>query len=253
MATAAPQQRLDIGTVISMGFGALGRNFLPFLAFALLLVGLPTFAFEYLLWGEILGEALPFLSLYYWLSLAVSWISGYLLQAIIVRAAVLDLSGRRPDIGDSVAAAVTKLLPMIGLSIVSGVAVMFGMLLLIVPGIILMLMWSVAVPVLIEERRGVFDSLERSSQLTRGAKGWIFLLMLLYMGVGAMVAGAVLALTGFGLPSGDEGPTILPIAASALAQTLNSLLFAAMTAALYVELRRSREGAAADHLAAVFE
>jgi hypothetical protein len=253
MATRGPQQRIDIGNVMSLGFRTLGRNFLPFLAFALLLVGLPTFLLQYALWGELATGDIPFTSPYYWLTMAVSWITGYLLQGIIVRSAVLDLSGRPPDLGESTAAAMRMLFPMIGLSIVSGLGVGFGFILLIVPGIILMLMWMVAVPVLIEERRGVFESLSRSAQLTQGSKGWIFLLLLLYWGVSSVVSGVVAALTGFQMAFNDGGPMILPILAATIAQMLNALLLAPMLAALYVELRHFKEGAAPDHLAAIFE
>lgn len=253
MATRGPQQRIDIGNVMSLGFRTLGRNFLPFLAFALLLVGLPAFLLQYAMWEELRGGEIPFLSPYYWLTMAVSWITAYLLQGIIVRTAVLDLSSRRPDLAESAAAAMRMLFPMIGLSIISGLAIGFGLLLLIVPGIILMLMWMVAVPVLIEERRGVFGSLSRSAQLTQGSKGWIFLLLLLYWGVSSVVSGVVAALTGFQMAFNDGGAMILPILAGALAQTLNALLLAAMLAALYVELRHFKEGASPDQLAAIFE
>ncbi len=254
MATRAPQQRMDIGNVMSMGFRTFGRHFLPFLAFALLLVGLPTFLLQYLLWDGLMEGDLAFTSGYYWLSVVVSWLSGYLLQGIIVRAAVVDLSGRRSDLGESVTAALARLLPMVGLSIVTMVATAIGLVLLIVPGIILLLMWSVAVPVLIEERRGMFDSLGRSAQLTHGSKGWIFLLMILYFGASSMLSGVVGAMVGFQMAAGLEGIMVVPFAlASAIAQALNGLLFAVMVAALYVELRRFREGASPDQLAAIFE
>ncbi len=35
--------------------------------------------------------------------------------------------------------------------------------LLIIPGIYLLLRWSVAIPVLVQERRGVLDSMSRSA------------------------------------------------------------------------------------------
>lgn len=254
MATAAPRYRMEIGNVMSMGFRTLGRNFLPFLAFSLLLAGLPTFLLQYFLWEHLLAnQEMFFVSPYYWLTVAATWISGYLLQGIIVRSAVLDLSGRGPDLAQSGATAIRMLLPMIGLSIVSAVGIGLAMLLLIVPGVILMLMWIVAVPALIEERRGIFESLSRSAQLTSGSKGWILVLMLLYWMVSSVISLAVAALTGFQMASFEAGSMTLAIVATALAQTFNSLLLAVMLAALYIELRHFKEGASTDQLAAIFE
>ena len=62
-------------------------------------------------------------------------------------------------------------MPLLGLGIVAGIAIGIGFLLLIVPGLILMTIWSVAAPVLVLERAGVFASLGRSRELVRG-NGW---------------------------------------------------------------------------------
>ena len=50
-----------------------------------------------------------------------------------------------------------------------------GYLLLIIPGVIFSLMYAVAVPVAVAERRGPFESLKRSARLTEGYRGLIFL------------------------------------------------------------------------------
>ncbi|WP_348640382.1 ATP-binding cassette domain-containing protein, partial [Mesorhizobium sp. M2D.F.Ca.ET.226.01.1.1] len=54
-----------------------------------------------------------------------------------------------------------------------------GLVLLIVPGIILWLGWSMAVPVLIQERLGVFGSMSRSRVLTKGNRWSLFGLFLI--------------------------------------------------------------------------
>ena len=77
-----------------------------------------------------------------------------------------------------------KLLPLLGLTIVVAILVSIGLVLFIVPGIILALVWFVAVPVLIIEDKGVFDSMSRSGELTKGNRWRIFGLMLVvYIGV----------------------------------------------------------------------
>ncbi len=61
---------------------------------------------------------------------------------------------------------------------VGGIAVFFG-LLLIVPGIILLLMFCVAAPTAVIERKYALAALGRSSELTAGYKGQIFGLMVI--------------------------------------------------------------------------
>jgi hypothetical protein len=253
VATQGPRQRIEIGTVMGNAFRTLTRNFLPFAGFALLLVGLPAFLLQYLAWEQVRNFETAVFTSYYWATVGLSWICGYLLHGIIVAIAVRDLSGRPAGVAQGVTAALARLFPMIGLSIVSGIGIALGLVLLVVPGIILMLMWMVAVPVLVEERRGVFESLGRSAELTRGSKGWIFLLLILYWGIGMLVSGAVGALTGFQLSYDESGDMLLPIIAGAIAQTLVGMLMGAMLAALYIELRQFKDGAAPDQLAAIFE
>ncbi len=65
---------------------------------------------------------------------------------------------------------------MIGMSIGIGI----GFVLLIVPGIILALMWGLAIPVAVLEDAGLGDSLSRSRQLTEGHRFRVFAIYLLY-------------------------------------------------------------------------
>jgi hypothetical protein len=61
-----------------------------------------------------------------------------------------------------------------GLAFVSSLLTVIGILLLLIPGLVLLLRWSVSLPVLLAEDCGVYDSLERSWQLTRG-RWWIII------------------------------------------------------------------------------
>ncbi|MDQ2701163.1 MAG: hypothetical protein M3Y23_07525 [Actinomycetota bacterium] len=66
-----------------------------------------------------------------------------------------------------------------GLGIVASLLILVGTVFLIVPGIILMLMWVAAMPVLVVESRGVFASMSRSSRLTSFRRSGIFVYALL--------------------------------------------------------------------------
>jgi len=68
---------------------------------------------------------------------------------------------------------------MIGMSIGIGI----GVVLLIVPGIILALMWSLAIPVAVLEDTGLGESLSRSRYLTAGHRGRVFAIYLLYLAI----------------------------------------------------------------------
>ena len=69
------------------------------------------------------------------------------------------------EIGTSIRFAVSKLLWIWALSIVVGVIVILGFIALIVPGIILAIMFSLAFPVLLIENKGVLESMGRSREL----------------------------------------------------------------------------------------
>ena len=80
-----------------------------------------------------------------------------------------DYDPRRPTMGRYPAA--------FGPSLIYFLAVATGLVLLVVPGLLLILRWSVSLPVLLSERLGVIQSLARSWRLTRDR--WLPVLCLL--------------------------------------------------------------------------
>jgi uncharacterized membrane protein len=74
-----------------------------------------------------------------------------------------------------------KILGVIGLTIVIALGVGMGFILLIVPGVLLTLMWSLAVPVAVLEDKGVGDAMSRSAELTKGDRWRIFVIWLLFL------------------------------------------------------------------------
>ena len=61
-----------------------------------------------------------------------------------------------------------------------GIGIGVGFVLLIVPGIILGLMWALTIPVAVLEETGLRDSVNRSAQLTKGSRGRVFVVYLLF-------------------------------------------------------------------------
>ncbi|MFZ3266257.1 MAG: glycerophosphoryl diester phosphodiesterase membrane domain-containing protein [Terriglobales bacterium] len=62
-----------------------------------------------------------------------------------------------------------------------GIGVGVGFVLLIVPGIILALMWALTIPVAVLEDKGLRDSVNRSAELTKGSRGRVFVVYLLFL------------------------------------------------------------------------
>ncbi len=116
---------------------------------------------------------------------------------------------------------------------------------LLVPGIILWLGWSVAVPVLIQERLGVFGSMSRSRVLTKGSRWALFGLFLILIII-AMVIQSVMAMVVVFV-----GGTVAAVVA-ALVQTVVSMVVSVATAVSYVELRQVKEGTSVEELAEIF-
>jgi hypothetical protein len=117
------------------------------------------------------------------IGLLVSVFAAFLLQAALIKAVQDEREGRRDmSFGDTVAAVMPFLGAVALASIVAGVAITIGLFLLIVPGLVLLTIWAVIIPVIIIERAGAMDSFGRSMQLVRG-RGWhVFgTLVLLYV------------------------------------------------------------------------
>jgi len=102
----------------------------------------------------------------------VEFIAAFLLQATLVKA-VQDVRDGRADLSlsETVKAATPYIWTVAGASILAGIAITIGLILLIVPGLFLITIWAVIVPVIVLERAGVFASFGRSQQLVRG-NGW---------------------------------------------------------------------------------
>ena len=118
------------------------------------------------------------------------WTLGALLLTIIVAAAsqaatvvaVSDVHLDRPaSIKDSFVRVKGHIPGVIGVSLLVGLGVGAGLIALVVPGIILITMWSLSVPVKVLENKSATDAMSRSSDLTKGDRGRIFVIWLLFI------------------------------------------------------------------------
>lgn len=254
--TFRERRRFDIGRVFELTFGAIGANGLPLLLISFLFVGLPQMAMA---WAQTHfyqggGNLFTGPAAIVWLGgLIVGMVCGVLMQGVVTHTVVADLQGRKPTLGESLGAAARSFWVLLGIGIVSGLAMVLGLILLVVPGILIFLIWMVAGPVAIAERAGVGRALERSRTLTRDHRWWLLLLAVIYFAVSwvlSILAGMLSVAIG-GFDPGSLNPASLII--GPVVQALSTLIWAAMVAAAYVELRSVKEGGGKENVAAIFD
>jgi hypothetical protein len=264
--TTGTSRRFEIGKVISGTFSVIGRNFIPFALLAFILGGLPNLLVGVgQLW--LLGPYQPFSPRMIGGTFGgglIMLIAAFVLQAAIVHATVADLNGRRVVIGESLSVGLRNCLPLIGLAILMGLGLAIGFTLLIVPGIMLAVAWSVAVPAKVVEKLGVLQAFGRSRDLTRGRRWAIFGLFVIYVIAAWIVEAAIMAgFAPFVLSKGLPTPAtmggftnsinVIQLVASPLIATVSTLVSTTGGAVLYSELRGAREGVGPEALASVFD
>jgi hypothetical protein len=111
-------------------------------------------------------------------SLLLSLVGGLLVQGALVEV-VRDLhEGKEPaSVGAYYERTRDRLGTLIGSSVLYGLGVVVGFVLLIVPGLIAVARWSLIVPLVMIERRGWRDAFARSSELVRGKTGRVLALV----------------------------------------------------------------------------
>jgi uncharacterized membrane protein len=255
-------RRMSVGRVFQRAFSAIAYNPVVILGLALVVGALPglIFSFAFVQLGLGPQSALQTGALSFRGFMAATFVSSLimlvisaLVQGALTRATVSAIEGTRASFGQSLAAAVTVVLPLIGLSLLWALGVGIGFMLLIVPGIMLLMAWAVAVPSLVVERQGVFTAFRRSAELTKGSRWKIFGLSLVLLVI-YWVASAVIGIVGLRPYSAASVGTITASAmiGSVILNTAFNALWGTIQSALYVELREAREGDSIESLAQVF-
>ena len=200
-----------------------------------------------------------FASPWYWGSIALSLLIGSLLYAGAIAGLLKVARGEQTSLGDCFQAGMAKLLPVLGLTILWWLAVVLGWVLLIIPGLILITMWSVALPALIGENLGVIESFGRSRELTRGSRLSIFGLLLvsliiLYIPMiflGGAVAGSMMGGMMGGMASGTGlGAMVILIAVPY--GWFAGMLLSSLLVSIYTETTLIKGGGSTAQLSDVF-
>src|SRR5262249_44092671 len=93
---------------------------------------------------------------------------GYLAVAAVTYASIQELRGHRVGFREFCGRGLAQGGVAIRVALLSGIGLIVGFIALVIPAIILYVVWWVAIPVAVIERRGAIDSLRRSAELTKG-------------------------------------------------------------------------------------
>jgi len=262
LASPAPAAKsggtFDLGRVIQRTFASIGQNWAIFFGAAAILIGIPSLVMT---WGQTNLSAAPLnQSLGTTFGGLVLYLVGFfLLQGMVLKAAINGFNGKSTPFASAFNVGVRKVLPLIGLAILTFLGLMVGFMFLIVPGVFLCVIWAVTAPVLVAEQHGVFGSFTRSADLTRGHRWSVLGLLGIYVAIswiiGIVAAGIGLAVVGIGaVGAGAVAPNVLPMMIiNTLANIVTGVAASAGGASLYYELRTAKEGNSADELASVFD
>ena len=197
-----PSRELSIDTILSLTFNLYRSKFLQFFL-PFLTSGIITGIFSYAIGSafplpeppdipttpdttfiyEVLGpwffSLISTMVVIIILSGLVSWIVSTTVFGIITKNASDHIEKGKSDLGVSFKYAISKLQSLLPAQFIAGILIVIGMLFFIVPGIIVAIMFSLVIPTIIVEQKGIFESLGRSKKLVSKRWGTTFILMLI--------------------------------------------------------------------------
>ncbi len=138
------------------------------------------------------------------LSTLLFWILSTVYQGFVVELVKDIQDGRRDSsIGDLIESVSPVLGPLLLVSLIFGIGVAIGFVLLIIPGLILMTIWAVVAPVTVLERPGVLRAFGRSQDLVRG-NGWNVFGVIVLVYIAVVVASLLVGIVASPLGSGGR-------------------------------------------------
>ncbi len=167
------------------------------------------------------------------IALIVSLVATTLFTGMVVELVSDVQDGRRDASAGQLLRAVTPVLgKLILVGIVAGIGILIGFILIVIPGLILATIWSVAAPVVVLERPDGLRALGRSRELVRG-NGWnVFaVILLLVILVGLLASGVEFA--------GDAAGTAVGLVVRVVVGILTAPISALAAAVLYFDLRKA--------------
>jgi hypothetical protein len=237
-------QTFGVGSVLGMSFRVYGRNIVPFTLIAAVVYA------PLILWTISLtsGSFSPEAAAHYRYAGALQFPLNAFMTATLTYGVVKELQGQRASIGSCLATGFARMFPAIGVALLQALAILGGMMLLIIPGIIAACTLYVAMPASVIEKPGIIGALKRSAELTRGYRGAIFGMFLIMIGGGIVIA--MVEQSAF--VHGVEGFRTF-LLANCITTIILGALSSVIAAVAYFQLRADKDGTTAHDLAKVFE
>ena len=227
---AKPKYPFSVMQVLSCSLRITRHNFVPFFLLACVLE-LPA-----------IGVQVAGATRHVFIALVVQMLVTAFTQAVVAYGTIMELQGSRPSTRACIASGFAQLGRVLGVTLVSSLAIGGAMLLLFVPGVIVSLMLYVVVPVTLAEGLGIRAAMKRSRELTDGRKGDICLILMLSAAIGIGLELYLYPLLGHHAA----------IVWRPLLSALTTMFFAVTVAVTYFELRKLRDGIEVPELATAF-
>jgi len=160
-----------------------------------------------------------------------SFLISNIVSAFYVYAYVRDLRGVPYTFGECIKSVMGKLIRIFMISIITALAITFGTMAFIIPGIVLYIMFIFAVQFMVDQDRTIFNSLKASINLTSGYKAGIFTAVLMLNLITMLVPSFV-----------EAGNGILVFSfVSAFITTIFSLIYQRFITLMYFDLEYIRK------------
>lgn len=239
---------ISIGGVFRRSFSVLLPNLVTFVILALLLQ-VPLLLFNMASGGGMAADPRT-AGVSYYAALVLSMLLTYLTMGAVVYGTVAHLNGQKASLGTCLARGLAAVVPVVLVALLITVMAMAGMILLIIPGIIVYVVTVAAVPAAVVERPGIWGSVKRSAELTKGNRWRVFAVLLIFY----VVLMAVAWLLGqVGLPVLRPDGSLLSIIVLFVWGGIGTAIASVFGAVLYHDLRVAKEGVSTAQLAAVFD
>jgi hypothetical protein len=175
-----------------------------------------------------------------WIGSIVSLVlTAFFTGMVVMLVRDLQDGHRDSSLGELFSSVTPVFVPVIVVSILFGIGVAIGLVLLIIPGLILLTIWAVAIPVTVIERPGILRAFGRSRELVKG-NGWqvfgtillVWLISIVIGAIGGLIADAI---------GGVIGALVVAIVSALIAPVI-----ALASALIYFALVGAKEPAAQD-------
>ena len=172
-----------------------------------------------------------------WASIAFPIASGAATYAISER-----YLGNDVTIGTALHQGLSRFWSLSVAQITATIRVLFGFLLLVIPGILWMLSYSLIVPAILVEGQKAAPSLRRSRDLVKGQRGKVFLVLLVVNLLQVILAGGVAMIAGLFFTTESGSGAVLNSAMNNLLSIFLTPLGIIATILLYYDMRIRKEG-----------